>query len=111
MTDFFVAQAAKQQDSKRESSKKCKFEGSRKIENAGEEEEEKEDGDCRLSLALSVHHPSIQRSNTSSTISEISEAISSYSGSNLNHHEYHWLSSSEKHSVINLDLSIALCSE
>nr|XP_016454063.1 PREDICTED: putative Myb family transcription factor At1g14600 isoform X1 [Nicotiana tabacum] len=107
-----IFKAAKQQDSKRESSKKCKFEGSRKIENAGEEEEEeKEDGDCRLSLALSVHHPSIQRSNTSSTISEISEAISSYSGSNLNHHEYHWLSSSEKHSVINLDLSIALCSE
>nr|XP_033513036.1 putative Myb family transcription factor At1g14600 isoform X2 [Nicotiana tomentosiformis] len=108
-SEFF--KAAKQQDSKRESTKKCKFLGTRKIESAGGEEEEEEDDDCRLSLSLSLHHPSTQRSNTSSTISEISEAISSYSGSNLNHHEYHWLSSSEKHRVVNLDLSIALCSK
>ncbi|XP_060186597.1 putative Myb family transcription factor At1g14600 [Lycium barbarum] len=95
------------QDSYRESSKRCKFEGLKKIENVREEEEEEHD-ECGLSLSLSLYHPSTQRSNASSTISEISEAISSYSaGSNLNNHQYHWLSSSEKLSV-NLDLSIAL---
>ncbi|XP_055801300.1 putative Myb family transcription factor At1g14600 isoform X2 [Solanum dulcamara] len=84
------------------------FEGSRKMENVREEEEEVED-ERGLSLSLSLYHPSTQRSNASSIISEISEAISSYSGggSNLNHHQYHWLSLCEKQNV-NLNLSIAL---
>ncbi|KAI3719913.1 hypothetical protein L6452_20819 [Arctium lappa] len=51
-----------------------------------------------LSLSLSLHHPSVQRSNGSS-MSEISETLSRH---NLSDH------SSNKCSV-NLDLSIALC--
>ncbi|KAK4380553.1 hypothetical protein RND71_002415 [Anisodus tanguticus] len=69
---------------------KCKFESLRKIKN-GEEES------CGLALSLSLHHypnNSTQRSNTSAN--SVNEPIfSSYS---------------EKHSV-NLDLSIALCSQ
>lgn len=41
-----------------------------------------EAGGCGLSLSLSLHHPSTQRSNASST-SEISEAFSSYPRSNF----------------------------
>ncbi|KAJ8562904.1 hypothetical protein K7X08_031356 [Anisodus acutangulus] len=93
--EFF--KAIKNQDSYQESSKKCKFDGSKDIENVREGEEE--DDDCGLSLSLSLHHPTTQRSHASSTISEISEAISSYSaGSNLNHYQL----------SVNLDLSIAL---
>ncbi|MCD7471484.1 hypothetical protein HAX54_011938 [Datura stramonium] len=102
----FYKVAVKTQESNWDSSKRCKFEGSGKIENGGGEGEDNDE--CGLSLSLSLHRPSTQRSNASSSIiSEISETISSYSaGSNLNH-QYHWLSSSEKHSV-NLNLSIAL---
>lgn len=91
-----------------DSSNRFKFEGLRKTENVREEEEEDED-EHGLSLSLSLHHhPSTQRSNASSIISEISETISSSSGgSNLNHHQYHWLSLSEKQNV-SLNLSIAL---
>ncbi|KAJ8564822.1 hypothetical protein K7X08_001282 [Anisodus acutangulus] len=94
-SEFF--KTIKNQDSYMESSKKYKFEGSKEIENVREEDED--DDECGLSLSLSLHHPSTQRSNTSSIISEISEAISSYSaGFNLNHHQL----------SVNLDLSIAL---
>ncbi|KAH0684505.1 hypothetical protein KY289_022257 [Solanum tuberosum] len=92
----------KTQDSSRDSSKRFKFEGSMKIDNAREEEEEEDERG--LSLSLSLHRPMTQRSNISSIISEISETISSYSGGlNLNV----WHSSSEKQNV-NLNLSIAL---
>lgn len=58
---------------------------------------QEEGGGCELSLSLSLHCPWSQRSIASAT-SEISEAISSCSGS----------SSAEQRSI-NLDLSIALC--
>ncbi|KAG2707656.1 hypothetical protein I3843_05G145400 [Carya illinoinensis] len=61
-------------------------------------------GGCELSLSLSLPPPSSQRSNASS-MSEISEAISSYPWSNYKDCSS---SSSGKHSI-NLDLSIALC--
>lgn len=63
-----------------------------------------EAGGCGLSLSLSLHHPSTQRSNASST-SEISEAFSSYPRSNF---KDSFGSYSEERSI-NLDLSIALC--
>ncbi|KAJ9708699.1 hypothetical protein PVL29_000627 [Vitis rotundifolia] len=63
-----------------------------------------EAGGCGLSLSLSLHHPSTQRSNASST-SEISEAFSSYPRSNF---KDSFGSFSEERSI-NLDLSIALC--
>ncbi|KAK6790790.1 hypothetical protein RDI58_009871 [Solanum bulbocastanum] len=99
-SQFF--KALKTQDSSRDSSKRFKFEGSRKRDNVRlEEEDEDERG---LSLSLSLHRPTTQRSNASSIISEISETISSYSGGlSLNV----WHSSSEKQNV-NLNLSIAL---
>lgn len=61
-------------------------------------------GGCELSLSLSLPNPSSHRSNASS-MSEISEAISSYSRSNYKDCSS---SSSGKH-AINLDLSVALC--
>ncbi|CAN4080985.1 unnamed protein product [Withania somnifera] len=81
-SEFF--KVVKTQDSNWDTSKRCKLlEGSRKRENGGAQEEDNEE--CGLSLSLSLHHPSTQRSNTSSIISEISETISSYSaGSHLN---------------------------
>ncbi|XP_015072961.1 putative Myb family transcription factor At1g14600 [Solanum pennellii] len=89
----------KTQDSNRDSSKRFKFEDSMKIDNVREDDDER-----GLSLSLSLHRPTTQRSNASSIISEISETISSYSGGlNLND----WRSSSEKQNV-NLNLSIAL---
>ncbi|KAK4720625.1 hypothetical protein R3W88_010858 [Solanum pinnatisectum] len=98
-SQFF--KALKTRDSSRDSSKRFKFEGSRKIDIVREEEDEDERG---LSLSLALHRPTTQRSNASSLISEISETISSYSGGlNLNV----WHSSSEKQNV-NLNLSIAL---
>ncbi|XP_027154289.1 myb family transcription factor PHL6-like isoform X1 [Coffea eugenioides] len=63
---------------------------------------QEETDDCGLSLSLSLHHPSTQISNVSST-SEISEAISSYSR-NFNDCSGSYL---VQHTV-NLDLSIAL---
>ncbi|KAI9169222.1 hypothetical protein LWI28_009076 [Acer negundo] len=59
-----------------------------------------------LSLALSLHHPSSQRSNASSTISEMSEAVSSYSRSNFKDSFGY---NNNNNNNINLDLSIALC--
>ncbi|PSS26830.1 Myb family transcription factor [Actinidia chinensis var. chinensis] len=91
---------AVEEDQNRVSSKRSKF-GNTDIAQA---EDEVASG-CGLSLSLSLHHPSAQRSNASST-SEISEAISSYSRSNFN--DCSGFSLSEKHSI-NLDLSIALC--
>ncbi|KAK6242427.1 hypothetical protein SCA6_007816 [Theobroma cacao] len=72
---------------------------------AGDEEEA--DGGCELSLSLSLHHhPSSQKSNTSST-SEISssEAFSLYSRSSYK--DCSGTSSAQR--SVNLDLSIALC--
>ncbi|XP_075656537.1 myb family transcription factor MOF1-like isoform X1 [Castanea sativa] len=66
--------------------------------------QEQEVGGCELSLSLSLPHPSSQKSNASS-MSEISEAISSYSRS---YYKDCSSSSSGKRSI-NLDLSIALC--
>ncbi|KAL5760711.1 hypothetical protein ACOSP7_019209 [Xanthoceras sorbifolium] len=60
-------------------------------------------GEEDLSLSLSLHHPSSQRSNASST-SEISEAVSSYTRSNFKD----CFGSSGRYNI-NLDLSIALC--
>ncbi|KAM3235329.1 hypothetical protein T459_14280 [Capsicum annuum] len=58
-----------------------------------------DNGECGLSLSLSLHRPSTQRSNASSIISEIGETISSYSaGSNVN----------QQSVSVNLNLSIAL---
>ncbi|XP_022726446.1 putative Myb family transcription factor At1g14600 isoform X2 [Durio zibethinus] len=70
------------------------------------DEDEEEGGGCELSLSLSLHHPSSQRSRASST-SEIScsEAFSSYSLSNYKD----CLGSSCTQCSLNLDLSIALC--
>ncbi|XWS69428.1 hypothetical protein CRYUN_Cryun04dG0178200 [Craigia yunnanensis] len=67
---------------------------------------DKEGGGCELSLSLSLHHPSSQRSNTYST-SEISssEAFSSSSRSNYKDCS----GSSNTQLTLNLDLSIALC--
>ncbi|GMP92673.1 hypothetical protein CsSME_00042802 [Camellia sinensis var. sinensis] len=97
-SDFL--KVAMQEDQQCASSKRCKFDNSRN----GHAEEEEADG-CGLSLLLSLHHPSAQRSNASWT-SDMSEAISSsYSRPNFNDCSG---SSSEKHSI-NLDLSIALC--
>ncbi|KAK2635649.1 hypothetical protein Ddye_030441 [Dipteronia dyeriana] len=62
----------------------------------------REEEDLSLSLSLPLHHPSSQRSNASSTISEMSEAVSSYSRSNFNDRFGY-------NNNINLDLSIALC--
>ncbi|XVF02957.1 hypothetical protein REPUB_Repub04eG0219000 [Reevesia pubescens] len=77
----------------------------RKRRRVGNEEEEG-GGGCELSLSLSLHHPSSQRSNTSCT-SEIScsEALSSYSRSNYKDCS----GSSSTQRTLNLDLSIALC--
>ncbi|THF97778.1 hypothetical protein TEA_009507 [Camellia sinensis var. sinensis] len=95
-----LGRVAMQEDQQCASSKRCKFDNSRN----GHAEEEEADG-CGLSLLLSLHHPSAQRSNASWT-SDMSEAISSsYSRPNFNDCSG---SSSEKHSI-NLDLSIALC--
>uniref|UniRef100_A0A5B7CDX2 HTH myb-type domain-containing protein n=1 Tax=Davidia involucrata TaxID=16924 RepID=A0A5B7CDX2_DAVIN len=96
-SDF--VEAVVQEDKKCASSKRCKFDNS-----GNGHAEDDEAGGCGLSLSLSLHHPSTQRSNASST-SEISEAFSSYARSNFNDCSG---SSSEKHSI-NLDLSIALC--
>ncbi|GMP92675.1 hypothetical protein CsSME_00042802 [Camellia sinensis var. sinensis] len=97
---YLLLFVAMQEDQQCASSKRCKFDNSRN----GHAEEEEADG-CGLSLLLSLHHPSAQRSNASWT-SDMSEAISSsYSRPNFNDCSG---SSSEKHSI-NLDLSIALC--
>ncbi|KAK2974071.1 hypothetical protein RJ640_013580 [Escallonia rubra] len=88
-----------QEDQKSTASSSCKLEVSRTGYN-----DNREAGGCGLSLSLSLHLPSSQKSNASS-VTDVSEAISSYPCSNLNHCSG---SSSEKHSV-NLDLSIALC--
>ncbi|XP_011025033.1 PREDICTED: putative Myb family transcription factor At1g14600 [Populus euphratica] len=69
-----------------------------------ERAEDEEPGVCELSLALSLPHPSSQRSNASST-SEISETFSSYSRSNLK--DCSGFSTGKRD--INLDLSINLC--
>ncbi|GFY90939.1 homeodomain-like superfamily protein [Actinidia rufa] len=89
-----------EEDQNRVSSKRSKFRNT----DIAQAEDEVASG-CGLSLSLSLHHPSAQRSNASST-SEISEAMSSYSRSNFN--DCSGFSLSEKHSI-NLDLSIALC--
>ncbi|KAK4423326.1 hypothetical protein Salat_1915400 [Sesamum alatum] len=71
-----------------------------KFEKSGGEQHSTSEADgCELSLSLSLHHPSFQRSNNVSSTSEISEAISSYSRSD----------SSQQLHQLNLDLSIALC--
>ncbi|KAL3502170.1 hypothetical protein ACH5RR_036619 [Cinchona calisaya] len=80
-----------------ESSKNRKFQNLRERNYVHEEAD-----DCGLSLSLSLHHPSTQISNVSST-SEISEAISSYSRS---FNDYS--GSSLVQQTVNLDLSIAL---
>ncbi|KAA8529921.1 hypothetical protein F0562_034475 [Nyssa sinensis] len=80
------------EDKKCSSSKRCKMDHT---VNGNAEDEEA--GGCGLSLSLSLHQPSTQRSNASS--SEISEAISSYSRSYFN----------DCYASVNLDLSIALC--
>ncbi|XVE74590.1 hypothetical protein DITRI_Ditri12bG0029600 [Diplodiscus trichospermus] len=69
--------------------------------------EEDKGGGCELSLSLSLHHPSSQRSNASSTseISSGSEAFSSYSRSNYKDCS----GSASTQLTLNLDLSIALC--
>ncbi|KAK9277638.1 hypothetical protein L1049_007184 [Liquidambar formosana] len=90
-----------QEDQRRPSAQRCKHE---KMRRSGRAEDEDAGHNCGLSLSLSLHHPSTQKSNASST-SEISEAISSYSRSNLKDCSG---SSSEKSSTLNLDLSIAL---
>ncbi|KAE8076438.1 hypothetical protein FH972_015090 [Carpinus fangiana] len=61
-------------------------------------------GGCELSLSLSLPNPSSHRSNASNSMSEMSEAISSYSRSN-----YKDCSTSSGKRAINLDLSVALC--
>ncbi|GMY18071.1 myb family transcription factor PHL12-like [Fagus crenata] len=75
-----------------------------KHERNGRRSAKQEVGGFELSLSLSMPHPSSQKSNASS-MSEISEAISSYSRS---YYKDCSSSSSGKHSI-NLDLSIALC--
>ncbi|CAK7326889.1 unnamed protein product [Dovyalis caffra] len=84
---------------------KCKPEKMHKPEVSGSgRAEHEESGGCELSLTLSLPHHSSQRSNASST-SEISEAFSSYSRSNLK--DCSGFSTGKRD--INLDLSIALC--
>ncbi|KAG8382635.1 hypothetical protein BUALT_Bualt05G0097900 [Buddleja alternifolia] len=68
----------------------------RTSEKSGNKQEADDDG-CELSLCLSLHHPTLQRSNVSFT-SDITEAISSSSNS-----------SQQIRHQLNLDLSIALC--
>ncbi|XAR48010.1 hypothetical protein NMG60_11030686 [Bertholletia excelsa] len=68
---------------------------------------DEEDGGGRgLSLSLSLQHPSAERSNNAFSLSETSEAFSSYSylRSNLSDS-----SGSSENPGMNLDLSIALC--
>ncbi|KAM7271719.1 hypothetical protein ACFE04_030933 [Oxalis oulophora] len=67
---------------------------------------EKEKGCCELSLSLSLRNPSSHKGYTSS-ISEISEAISSYNGSYRR--KCSGSSSPSEKCSINLNLSIALC--
>ncbi|CAK9163703.1 unnamed protein product [Ilex paraguariensis] len=95
---IYALSIAEQEGQKHSPSKKRKF------DHSGNRHDEDEEADaCGLSLSLSLHHPSTQRSNGSST-SEITEAISSYSRSNLSDCSG---SSLEKHGL-NLNLPIAL---
>ncbi|KAB1206081.1 hypothetical protein CJ030_MR7G009310 [Morella rubra] len=75
-----------------------------KRENSGRRNGREEAGGCELSLSLSLPPPSSQRSNASS-MSEISEAVSSFPWSNFKDCS----SFSGKQRRLNLDLSIALC--
>ncbi|GAV61334.1 Myb_DNA-binding domain-containing protein [Cephalotus follicularis] len=97
-SDFF--EIAKLED------QKCKRADICKPENTGRQHvDDDEAGGSELSLSLSLHHPSSQRSIASST-SENSEAISSYHTSKNNNCS----GSSSGEPSINLDLTIALCS-
>ncbi|CAK9163705.1 unnamed protein product [Ilex paraguariensis] len=92
---------AEQQD------QKCLSPRKRKLQNLRNGHDEDEAGNAGgLSLSLSLHHPSTQRSNASST-SEISETSSSYSRSNLTDCS----GSSLEKCGIKLNLSIGLCGD
>ena len=97
--NFVVSQVSGLEDQKHTPERMSKHE-----RNGRRSAKQEEVGGFELSLSLSMPHPSSQKSNASS-MSEISEAISSYSRS---YYKDCSSSSSGKHSI-NLDLSIALC--
>ncbi|KAM7484771.1 hypothetical protein LguiA_000780 [Lonicera macranthoides] len=90
--------------SNRDDDENCTLTKSGKHENTEKGNKKEVGNGYGLSLSLSLHHPSTQRSNGSSTTSEISEAISSYSRSSFNE-----CSGSYSEKLVNVDLSLALC--